>query len=148
MCYGRNLATGKLVDTGEAVGTIASQSIGEPGTQLTLRTFHTGGTAALVTSQSSVNAKFEGQLQFENIRFVTFEGDEDTTTLVTSRSGIINVIEPETNRILTKYDVIYGAELKVHDGDVVKKRSGHLRMDPYKLVDHRRGTGTRQNIAT
>ena len=131
MCYGRNLATGKMVDTGEAVGTIASQSIGEPGTQLTLRTFHTGGTAALVTSQSAVSAKFEGQLQFENIRFVTFEGDEDTTTLVTSRSGIINVIEPETNRILTKYDVIYGAELKVHDGEIVKKGQVIYEWDPY-----------------
>ena len=101
-CYGRNLATGKLVDVGEAVGTIASQSIGEPGTQLTLRTFHTGGTALLITSQSSVTAKFDGVVQFENVRIVTYEEDEEEVQVVVSRSGVINIVEPESNRVLTK----------------------------------------------
>ncbi len=130
-CYGRNLATGKLVDTGEAVGTIASQSIGEPGTQLTLRTFHTGGTAALVTSQSSIVAKFEGVVQFENMRIVSYEGDEDEVTLVTSRSGVINIVDPDSNRVLTKYDATYGAELRVKDGETIKKGQIIYEWDPY-----------------
>ena len=130
-CYGRNLATGKLVDVGEAVGTIASQSIGEPGTQLTLRTFHTGGTALLVASQSSVTAKFGGKIQFENIRTVSYEGDEEEITLVVSRSGVINIVDPDSNRILTKYDAIYGAELKIKENDIVKKGTVIFEWDPY-----------------
>jgi len=130
-CYGRNLATGKIVDTGEAVGTIASQSIGEPGTQLTLRTFHTGGTAALVASQSSVQAKFDGVIQFENVKTVSYEGDEGPIVLATSRSGIINIVEPESNRTLTKYDLTYGAQLLVKDGDEVKKGQQIYSWDPY-----------------
>lgn len=130
-CYGRNLATSKQVDMGEAVGTIASQSIGEPGTQLTLRTFHTGGTAALIASQSSVVAKFEGQIQFENLRIVSYEGDEDEIQVVTSRSGNINIIDPDSNRVLTKYDATYGAVLKVRDGDRVTKGQMIYEWDPY-----------------
>jgi DNA-directed RNA polymerase subunit beta' len=133
-CYGRNLATGKLVDTGEAVGTIASQSIGEPGTQLTLRTFHTGGTAALVTSQSSIVAKFDGVIQFENMRVVSYEGDEEEINLVVSRSGVVNIIEPESNRVLTKYDATYGAEIAVKDGDVIKKGQTIYEWDPYNTT--------------
>ncbi|MDQ1266559.1 MAG: DNA-directed polymerase subunit beta, partial [Bacteroidota bacterium] len=130
-CYGRNLATGKLVDVGEAVGTIASQSIGEPGTQLTLRTFHTGGTALLVASQSSVVAKFEGIAQFENIKIVSYEGDEGDIQIVTSRTGCINIVDPDSNRILTKYDTTYGAVLKVHDGDRILKGQMIYEWDPY-----------------
>ncbi|MCO5250024.1 MAG: DNA-directed RNA polymerase subunit beta' [Candidatus Kapabacteria bacterium] len=133
-CYGRNLATGKIVDTGEAVGTIASQSIGEPGTQLTLRTFHTGGTAALVASQSSVQAKFDGVIQFENVKTVSYEGDEEKIVLATSRSGIINIIDPESNRILTKYDLTYGAQLLVSNGEEVKKGSQIYSWDPYNTT--------------
>jgi DNA-directed RNA polymerase subunit beta' len=130
-CYGRNLATGKIVDTGEAVGTIASQSIGEPGTQLTLRTFHTGGTAALVASQSSVQAKFDGVIQFENVKTVSYEGDEEKIVLATSRSGIVNIIDQESNRILTKYDLTYGAQLLVSNGEEVKKGQQIYSWDPY-----------------
>ncbi|MGA2296168.1 MAG: DNA-directed RNA polymerase subunit beta' [FCB group bacterium] len=130
-CYGRNLATGKIVDIGEAVGTIASQSIGEPGTQLTLRTFHTGGTALLIASQSSVVAKFDGVIQFENVRIVSYEGDEGETSVVVSRSGVINIIDPESNRILTKYDATYGAVLKVKEKDFVKKGQMIYEWDPY-----------------
>lgn len=130
-CYGRNLATGKKIDVGEAVGTIASQSIGEPGTQLTLRTFHTGGTAALVASQSNVHAKFAGVVKFENIRTVSYEEDEGEVTLAVSRSGVINIVDPESNRILTKYDVSYGADLKVKEGDSVVKGDMIYEWDPY-----------------
>lgn len=133
-CYGRNLATGKLVDVGEAVGTIASQSIGEPGTQLTLRTFHTGGTALLVASQSTVTAKFDGIIQFENIRTVNYEEDESEVFVVVSRNGVINIIEPDSNRILTKYDAMYGSILKVQDGEKVKKGQLIYEWDPYNAT--------------
>lgn len=130
-CYGRNLATGKLTDVGEAVGTIASQSIGEPGTQLTLRTFHTGGTAALVASQSTVIAKFAGTIKFENVRLISYEGDSNEIYLVVSRNGVISIVDDETQRVLTKYDVTYGAELKVLDGDRVEKGQLIYEWDPY-----------------
>jgi DNA-directed RNA polymerase subunit beta' len=133
-CYGRNLATAKIVDVGEAVGTIASQSIGEPGTQLTLRTFHTGGTALLVASQTSVVAKFDGVVNFENIRQVSYEGEEDMVHVAVSRSGIINIVDPDSNRTLTKYDVTYGADLKVQDGDRVKKGQMIYEWDPYNTT--------------
>jgi DNA-directed RNA polymerase subunit beta' len=130
-CYGRNLATGKIVDVGEAVGTIASQSIGEPGTQLTLRTFHTGGTALLIASQSSVIAKFDGRITFENMRYITYEGEEEETTIVVSRSGSINLVDPDSNRVLTKYDATYGAVLKVKENDLVTKGQMIYEWDPY-----------------
>ncbi len=130
-CYGRNLATGKIVDVGEAVGTIASQSIGEPGTQLTLRTFHTGGTALLIASQSSVIAKFDGRITFENMRYITYEGEEDETTIVVSRSGSINLVDPDSNRVLTKFDATYGAVLKVKENDLVTKGQMIYEWDPY-----------------
>ncbi len=130
-CYGRNLATGKMTDVGEAVGTIASQSIGEPGTQLTLRTFHTGGTAALIASQSSVIAKFEGVIQLENIKKISYESEDGTNHIVISHSGAINIIDPDSNRTLTKYDATYGASLKVIDGQKVKKGDMIYEWDPY-----------------
>ncbi len=133
-CYGRNMATGQMVDTGEAVGTIASQSIGEPGTQLTLRTFHTGGTASLSMSQSSVMAKFDGAVQFDGIRVVTYPGDSEDINVVVSRAGVINIVEPGSNRVVTKYDVVYGAELKVVDGQMVKKGDMLYDWDPYNSV--------------
>ena len=133
-CYGRNMATGQLVDTGEAVGTIASQSIGEPGTQLTLRTFHTGGTASLSMSQSLVLAKFDGAIQFDGVRTVNYPGETEDVVVVVSRAGVINIVEPGSNRVVTKYDVVYGAELKVVDGQKVKKGDMLYDWDPYNSV--------------
>ncbi len=133
-CYGRNMATNQLVDTGEAVGTIASQSIGEPGTQLTLRTFHTGGTASLSMSQSAVVAKFDGAVQFDGIRLVTYPGDSEDINVVVSRAGVINIVEPGSNRVVTKYDVVYGAELRVTEGQIVKKGDMLYDWDPYNSV--------------
>jgi DNA-directed RNA polymerase subunit beta' len=131
-CYGRNMATGQIVDVGEAVGTIASQSIGEPGTQLTLRTFHTGGTASLVASQSTVIAKFDGTIHFENVRTVSYEDDNGVdTSVVISRSGIINIVESDTGRVLTRYDAVYGALLKVEDGQKIAKNDVIFDWDPY-----------------
>jgi DNA-directed RNA polymerase subunit beta' len=128
------MATGQLVDTGEAVGTIASQSIGEPGTQLTLRTFHTGGTASLSMSQSLVLAKFDGAIQFDGVRTVTYPGETEDVIVVVSRAGVINIVEPGSNRVVTKYDVVYGAELKVVDGQKVKKGDMLYDWDPYNSV--------------
>ncbi len=131
-CYGRNLATGQIVDVGEAVGTIASQSIGEPGTQLTLRTFHTGGTAMLNVSQSSVLAKFPGKIEFDNMRLVTYNNEEgDEIQVVISRHGIINIRDVDSDRILTSYDAIYGAEIKVKEGQIVEKNQIIFEWDPY-----------------
>ena len=130
-CYGRNLATGKLTDVGEAVGTIASQSIGEPGTQLTLRTFHTGGTAALIASQSTVTAKFPGRIKFENIRVISYESDTGSIEVVVSRNGNIQIIDPDSGRTLTKYDVTHGSVLKVNTDDTVTKGQLIYEWDPY-----------------
>ncbi|MCS6809132.1 MAG: DNA-directed RNA polymerase subunit beta' [Bacteroidota bacterium] len=138
-CYGRNLATARPVDVGEAVGTIAAQSIGEPGTQLTLRTFHTGGTAALITAQSNITAKFDGIIQFDRVKTINAETEDSygmmvNTRIVVSRGGLINIIEPDSNRILTKYEAMYGAQLHVHDGQVVKKGELIYEWDPYNNV--------------
>ncbi len=133
-CYGRNMATGQIVDVGEAVGTIASQSIGEPGTQLTLRTFHTGGTASLSSNQSMAIAKFDGVVQFENVRIVTTPGDTEDQNVAVSRAGVINIVEPGSNRVVTKYDLIYGAELQVADGQRVTKGDVLYEWDPYNSV--------------
>lgn len=130
-CYGRNLATGKFVDVGEAVGTIASQSIGEPGTQLTLRTFHTGGAAAVVAQQSQVVAKFDGKVEFENLRFISYTTDEGARSISVSHSGVIKIMDEANNRELTRYDVTYGAELSVYEGDIVKRGQLLYEWDPY-----------------
>ncbi len=132
-CYGRNLTTGKLIQSGEAVGIIAAQSIGEPGTQLTLRTFHTGGTASLIASQSEVRAKFDGKLQYEGIKSIEVDDDAGPKILVIGRSGVVNVLDQD-NRMLTKYDVPYGALLLVRDGARVTKGEIIYEWDPYNAV--------------
>ncbi|MDH4069426.1 MAG: DNA-directed RNA polymerase subunit beta', partial [Ignavibacteria bacterium] len=133
LCYGRNLTTGTLIQPGEAVGIIAAQSIGEPGTQLTLRTFHTGGTASLVASQSEVRSKFDGKLQYEGIKSIEVDGDNGSRIIVIGRSGVVNVLDKD-NRMLTKYDVPYGAVLLVHDKSKVEKGEIIYEWDPYNAV--------------
>jgi DNA-directed RNA polymerase subunit beta' len=132
-CYGRNLSTGKLVQVGETVGIIAAQSIGEPGTQLTLRTFHTGGAASMVASQSQITSKFDGKLHYEGIKSIKVETDEGQRTLVLGRSGVVTVLDRD-NRMLTKYDVPYGAVLMVKDGAKVAKGELIYEWDPYNAV--------------
>ncbi len=123
-CYGRNLATGKMVQLGEAVGVIAAQSIGEPGTQLTLRTFHIGGTAARITEQSFVTAKADGHVEFEDIRTIARDtGDE----IVVSRNGRIKHFDAE-GRYRTTYTVPYAAILRVKDKQQIFKN------DPAHMV--------------
>src|SRR5690554_5018601 len=100
LCYGRNLATGKRVQAGEAVGVIAAQSIGEPGTQLTLRTFHVGGTASNIAAESQIVAKFDGVVELDNLRAVPYEGDNGPEQVVIGRSGEIRIIDEETNKVV------------------------------------------------
>ncbi|MBM4167921.1 MAG: DNA-directed RNA polymerase subunit beta' [Ignavibacteria bacterium] len=132
-CYGRDLTTGKLVEPGTAVGVIAAQSIGEPGTQLTLRTFHTGGTASLIAAQSQVLAKFEGTIKCEGVKVIEYGSEEQTHVIVSGRSGVINILDKD-NRILTKYDVPYGATLLVQNGALVQKGELVYEWDPYNAV--------------
>ncbi len=135
LCYGRNLTTGKLIQPGETVGIIAAQSIGEPGTQLTLRTFHTGGTASLIESQSRIQSKFDGKLKYEGIKLIEVEEETGTRMLVLGRSGMVNVLDQD-NRVLTKYDVPYGATMLVADGEARGKGRDHLRMGSVQCGHH------------
>jgi DNA-directed RNA polymerase subunit beta' len=135
LCYGRNLANGRMVEPGEAIGVIAAQSIGEPGTQLTLRTFHIGGTASRISAESTVQSKFAGKVTFENLRTVSFDDDEGPREIVLSRQGEIRILDPDDdNRQLISYPIPYGAEVLVADGDVVEKGSVMASWDPYNSV--------------
>jgi DNA-directed RNA polymerase subunit beta' len=126
-CYGRNLATGKMVDHGEAIGVMAAQSIGEPGTQLTLRTFHIGGTASRIAAQSQVQSKTEGRAGFENVKFIT---QEDGTTIAVGRNGKLKIID-ENNRVTAQYIIPYGANILINEGDRVQAGQLVFRWDPY-----------------
>lgn len=143
-CYGRNLTTGKLVDVGEAVGVIAAQSIGEPGTQLTLRTFHIGGTASRIVTQSRIPTKFAGKVKFENIKSIKYSNPASTEGefyVTLSRNGVLQIID-ENNRLVSKYDVPYGAHLMVKDNDMVEKNQVLYEWDPYNSVIVAEHTGT------
>lgn len=132
-CYGRNLATGMMVEVGEAVGIIAAQSIGEPGTQLTLRTFHIGGTASKIIAQSQVATKFEGKTKFENLRLVEYKSVAGTTSMSLSRNGVINIVD-DSGSVLTRYHVPYGSNLMVSDKQKVDRNQMLYEWDPYNSV--------------
>ncbi|MEY3984543.1 MAG: hypothetical protein RL160_2102 [Bacteroidota bacterium] len=139
-CYGRNLATGRMVHMGEAVGVIAAQSIGEPGTQLTLRTFHTGGAALNIASESTIVCKYEGLLNFDGVRTVPREivdedsGEKRMVEVVAGRSGEVRVLEPKTNTIIVTYNIPYGSIMEVKDGASIKKGDVICTWDPYNAV--------------
>jgi len=133
-CYGRNLATGKMVQAGEAVGVIAAQSIGEPGTQLTLRTFHVGGTASNIATEANIKAKFTGTIEFEAIRTVdTTDRDNNKVKVVMGRTGEIRILDAE-KRVMITNNVPYGTFLKVKDGQKVEKGEELCFWDPYNAV--------------
>ncbi|RYF10398.1 MAG: DNA-directed RNA polymerase subunit beta', partial [Flavobacteriales bacterium] len=134
LCYGRNLASGKRVQRGEAVGVIAAQSIGEPGTQLTLRTFHVGGTASNIANESQINAKFDGVVEFENLRTVPTKTEDGIVEIVLGRSGEFRIIEPGTNKVIVTNNIPYGAFLYVKEGDKVAKGDKICSWDPYNAV--------------
>ncbi|MCM8800212.1 MAG: DNA-directed RNA polymerase subunit beta', partial [Candidatus Omnitrophica bacterium] len=125
-CYGRNLATGKLVEVGEAVGIIAAQSIGEPGTQLTMRTFHIGGTASRVAEKSSIKAKNKGILKYHNLRVVAKKNE----FVVLNKNGFVTINDLQ-GRELERYPIVQGAFLKIADGKIVNKDEEFVSWDPY-----------------
>jgi DNA-directed RNA polymerase subunit beta' len=134
-CYGRNLATGKMVQRGEAVGVIAAQSIGEPGTQLTLRTFHVGGVAGgNVSATSKIQAKYDGLLEIDELRDVTYEKGDDKYKVVIGRSAEMRIIDPNTKSILTSANIPYGAKLFFDTNTMVKKGDAIAEWDPYNAV--------------
>jgi DNA-directed RNA polymerase subunit beta' len=130
MCYGRNLASGRLVELGEATGVIAAQSIGEPGTQLTMRTFHIGGTASRVSEQSRLEAKTNGTVRFIGLQTVKSKAGD---LVVMNRQGSIAVVD-DKNRERERYSVIYGAKVKVNDGDAVQLGQVMVEWDPYTFA--------------
>ena len=131
-CYGRDLSTGRMVELGQAVGVIAAQSIGEPGTQLTMRTFHIGGTASRISEQSGQEAKYDGTVKFEGIQYVEADRAEGARNelVVMNRSGKL-IVQDEKGRDRERYDVIYGARMRVRDGQAVKAGDVLIEWDPY-----------------
>jgi len=134
-CYGKNLATGRITEKGDAVGIIAAQSIGEPGTQLTLRTFHVGGIASLSKTESEISSKFNAKLEFDGIR-VTAHTDEagKTVNVVLSRTGEVRYLDQETSRQFGSTHIPYGATLQVKDGQLVAKGDTICEWDPFNAV--------------
>jgi DNA-directed RNA polymerase subunit beta' len=129
-CYGRDLATGKVVELGQAVGVIAAQSIGEPGTQLTMRTFHIGGTAR-ISEQTTAEAKYEGTVKFENLQTVSVtSGGAGGELVVMNRSGSV-IVQDSKGRDRERYPVVYGAKVKVRDGQKVEAGQLLVEWDPY-----------------
>jgi DNA-directed RNA polymerase subunit beta' len=134
-CYGRNLATGYVTQKGDAVGIIAAQSIGEPGTQLTLRTFHVGGVAGSSSVESSLNAKFDGTIQFDGLRTVdTINNDGNKVKVVIGRTGEVRIMDVKNDRLMITNNVPYGALLAVKDGATVKKGDVICTWDPFNNV--------------
>jgi DNA-directed RNA polymerase subunit beta' len=127
LCYGRNLGSGRMVELGETCGVIAAQSIGEPGTQLTMRTFHVGGTASRVSDKSRLDAKNNGVVHFINMNYVE---SKDGTLVAMNRSGWI-VVQDDRGREKERYQVVYGARMRVKDGDPVKLGQLLAEWDPY-----------------
>ena len=134
-CYGKNLATGRIAEAGDAVGIIAAQSIGEPGTQLTLRTFHVGGIASVTKSESELQSKFDGILEFDGIK-TTESIDEDGTkkNIVLSRTGELRIIDPQTAKVLSSNHINYGSTIYFKDKDPIKKGDVICDWDPFNAV--------------
>ncbi len=135
-CYGKNLATGRIADHGDAVGIIAAQSIGEPGTQLTLRTFHVGGIASVSKTENELVSKFDGILEFDAVKTTDYEDDKgQKQKIIISRTGEIKIVDPENkNKVYTTHYIPYGAFLKVKDGAKISKGDVICDWDPFNAV--------------
>ncbi|MDO5606964.1 MAG: DNA-directed RNA polymerase subunit beta' [Capnocytophaga sp.] len=134
-CYGRNLSTGKMVQKGEAVGVVAAQSIGEPGTQLTLRTFHVGGIAGNISEENKLEARFDGVLEIEDLRVVKGEDAEgNPVDVVISRTAELKVVEPKSGMVLNTHNIPYAAHIFVKNGQKVSKGDLLCQWDPYNAV--------------
>ena len=134
-CYGRNLASGKMVQKGEAVGVIAAQSIGEPGTQLTLRTFHVGGTAGNVSTESNIISKYDGFIEIDELRTIETKNEEGKKVdMVVGRMAEMRVIDKNTNITLTTHTIPYGSKLFIQNNTDIKKGTLICEWDPYNAV--------------
>ncbi len=134
-CYGKNLASGNLTQKGDAVGIIAAQSIGEPGTQLTLRTFHVGGVAGSASVESTLTAKFDGTIQFDGLRTVNIlNNDGQKSQIVIGRTGEVRIIDTKNDRLLITNNIPYGSTLNVKDGQKVNKGDVLCTWDPFNNV--------------
>ena len=134
-CYGRNLSTGKMVQIGEAVGVVAAQSIGEPGTQLTLRTFHMGGTAGNISEENKIISHYEGILEIDDLKTVSGEDYEGKPVeVVISRTSEVKILEPHTRMILSTANIPYGSFIFKKNGDRVAKGEVINQWDPYNAV--------------
>ena len=141
-CYGRNLATSRMVQKGEAVGVITAQSIGEPGTQLTLRTFHAGGTAANIAANASIVAKNNARLEFEELRTVDIVDEMgESAKVVVGRLAEVRFVDVNTGIVLSTHNVPYGSTLYVSDGDLVEKGKLIAKWDPFNAVIITEATG-------
>ena len=136
-CYGRNLSNNRLVQRGEAVGVIAAQSIGEPGTQLTLRTFHVGGVASNVAAVNSVKSRYEGTLEIDELRTVVTEeldANGKPVQVVIGRMAEMRIVDPHTGMMLTNANIPYGAKLYFNSGDSIKKGDVICEWDPFNAL--------------
>ena len=134
-CYGRNLASARMVQLGEAVGVIAAQAIGEPGTQLTLRTFHAGGIASNAAANATITAKNDAKIEFDELRTVPFvDDDEKKCEMVVSRLAEVRFVDPNTGIVLLNDNVPYGSSLYFKNGDKVKKGDIICKWDPFNAV--------------
>ncbi|MGC4058226.1 MAG: DNA-directed RNA polymerase subunit beta' [Chitinophagaceae bacterium] len=134
-CYGKNLATGYMAQAGDAVGIIAAQSIGEPGTQLTLRTFHVGGVASSSATDSQLLSRFEGTAQFDGLRTTSYKNEEgEDTTVVIGRTGEVRIVDMANDRLLTTHNIPYGSILKIKNGQKIAKGQAICAWDPFNAV--------------
>ena len=134
-CYGRNLATGKMVQRGEAVGVVAAQSIGEPGTQLTLRTFHVGGIAGNISEENKLIVKFDGIAEIEDLKTVKGkDNDGNEIDIVISRTSEIKLVDKKTGIVLSTNNIPYGSSIFIKNGDKIKKDTVVCQWDPYNGV--------------
>ena len=133
-CYGRNLASGRMVEKGEVVGVIAAQSIGEPGTQLTLRTFHVGGTASSTAAENAITSKYNGKLEYEELRTIERVTEDGVQYVVVSRTTELRIVDENTGITYSQYDVPYGSILYKKDGDTVQKGDLICEWDAYNAI--------------
>ena len=134
-CYGKNLATGYMAQRGDAVGIIAAQSIGEPGTQLTLRTFHVGGVAGSSAIESELLTRFDGTIQFDGLRTTKYKNDEgDDVIVVIGRTGEVRIVDVANDRLMITNNIPYGSTLKVANGQKVKKGEVICTWDPFNAI--------------
>ncbi|AXT50849.1 DNA-directed RNA polymerase subunit beta' [Aquimarina sp. BL5] len=148
-CYGRNLATGKTVQRGEAVGVVAAQSIGEPGTQLTLRTFHVGGIASNISEENQLKSKFAGKAEIEELKTVKGQDSEGKEIdVVISRTSEVKVIDPKTKIVLSTNLIPYGSQLFIKSGDTLKADQSICQWDPYNgvIISEFAGKVTYENV--